>query len=145
MFTIGGVIKGGLGEATRTLALQLPLIANEFPEISNCYRGSINIECEVPLLVVAPDHRTRPIAWNPADPAAEVFDFVRIDLEVPDGASPVPAWLYIPHGSPHRRTPYIHEVITRRLDLGQTTTCRVTINRQAFQLPLPYLPMVLVV
>ncbi len=139
-----GNIRRGCGVATQTLALQLPHIGNEFPEVAACHRGSINLELELPLLVLAPDHRTQPIAWKTG--ITEVFDFLRIELEAPPDSSPISAWLYIPHDSPHRRTPHIHEVITTtQLNLAGVTMCRIRINRSAFQLPLPQFRALVVV
>ena len=145
MIAIIGKITNGLGAASQTLAHQLPHIANEFPEIAACHRGSINLELEVPLLVLVPDHRTKPIAWIPGNPTTEAFDLVRIEFEAPPDAAPVPAWLYIPHGSPHRQTLNIHEVITTQLNLAGVKLCRIKINRPAFQLPFPQFPVVVVV
>lgn len=144
MFAITGRIQHGLGAATPYLARQLPLIAEEFPEVAACHRGSINIEFDLAVLVLAPDHRTRPIAWLPGQAATEVFDLLRVRLEAPAGAAAVPGWLYIPHGSPHRRTPHVHEVITTQLDLAGVSSCKLTIDRQAIQLRLPQFRAVLV-
>jgi hypothetical protein len=142
---MGKVIKG-LGAASSTLAHQLPAVEKEFPEISVCHHGSINLELELPLLVLTPDHRTKPIAWVPGNAeATEVFDLVRIELEAPLGATAVPAWLYIAHGSPHRRTLNIHEVITTKLNIADVKSCRIKINRQSFQLPFQQCPIVIVV
>jgi hypothetical protein len=145
LITIIGRIGNGIGAATQTLAHQLPYIEKEFPEIAVCHRGSINLELEVPLKVLVPDHRTKPIAWLPGNPMTEVFDLVRIELEAPRDASAVPAWLYLPHHSPHRRTLHIHEVITTKLNLAGVKLCRIKIKRQTFQLPLPLFPLVVVV
>jgi hypothetical protein len=145
LIAITGHIRNGIGAATQTLSHQLPYIAKEFPEVAACHRGSINLELEVPLLVLVPDHRTKPIAWLPGNPNTETFDFVRIELEAPYDAPAVPAWLYIPHRSPHRRTLHIHEVITTQLNLAGVKLCRIKINRPTFQLPLPLFPLVVVV
>jgi hypothetical protein len=108
MITIEGVRCEGLNAAHNNLQTQLPLIAEEFPEVAECYHGTINVELPVPLIVVAPDHRSKPIYWDNANfPHGEVFDLLRIEFEAPLDAAPVTAWLYIPHGSPARRTPWI--------------------------------------
>lgn len=132
---INASITNGLGAATQTLAHQLPLIASEFPEIAVCHRGTINLRLEVPLWVLVPDHRTKPIAWWPGRSKTEVFDFVRIELEVPTYASAVPAWLYIPHDSPHRKTIHIQEAITTQLNLTGVESCRIKINRSVLRPP----------
>ena len=58
-------IVPGLGVAQGTLARQLPLISQGFPEVVDCYPGTINMELECPLEVTQPDHRTAPLAWTP--------------------------------------------------------------------------------
>ena len=145
MVAISGRIVNGIGAAAHTLSHQLPYIAKEFPEVAICYRGSINLELDVPLKVLTPDHRTKPIAWSPWNQKTEIFDFVRIEIEAPCNASAVPAWLYIPHRSPHRHKLRIYEVITTQLNLADVNLCRIKINRRTFQLPLPLFPLVVVV
>ena len=145
MVAISGRIVNGIGAAAHTLSHQLPYISKEFPEVAECYRGSINLELEVPLKVLTPDHRTKPIAWLPGNTKTEIFDFVRIEIEAPCNASAVPAWLYIPHRSPYRRKLRIYEVITMQLNLANVTSCRIKINRRTFQFPLPLFPLVVVV
>lgn len=66
----------GLGVAQGTLARQLPLISQGFPEVVDCYPGTINMELECPLEVTQPDHRTAPLAWTPSGRTTEVFDLV---------------------------------------------------------------------
>lgn len=124
-------VVSGIGAATRNLALQLPLISQTFPEVAGCHPGTINLLLGQPLTVIRPDHRTAPLAWVPDRQCTEVFDFVRIGLELPHLSAPVPAWLYVAHRSPHRRTPAIHEVITTRMDLAGVTNCRVRISPAA--------------
>jgi len=136
VITIQGVRRPGLNAAHDNLAIQLPLIAQEFPEIADCHLGTINIELPVPLFVVAPDHRSQPIHWdNVGFPDGEVFDLLRIQFEAPLGAALVMAWLYIPHGSPARRTPCIHEVLAAKLEIPAEAECKIMINRNAIQLP----------
>ena len=118
-------IVPGLGVASGTLARQLPLISRGFPEIKGCHPGTINLELARPLIVTKPDHRTAPLAWTPSGRTTEVFDLLRIGLEFDHRERIVPAWLYIAHASPHRRTPTIHEVIAEPLDLADVTSCRV--------------------
>jgi hypothetical protein len=145
LFTVDGIRQAGLGAASGNLAIQLPLIAQEFPEIANCHPGTINLELNCPLLVLAPDHRTRAIFWDKSFPDGEVFDLLRIEFEAPVGASSVQAWLYIPHGSPHRRKPRIHEVIAPKLTLQPGIQCRIRVNRNAVQLPYSQWPMIVVI
>ena len=131
VITLNARIVPGLGVATRTLARQLPLISQGFPEIDGCHPGTINLQLERPLVVTSPDHRTAPLAWTPSGRTTEVFDLVRIELELDLSPSRVPAWLYIAHGSPHRQTPSTHEVIAHTLDLNGITDCRIHLRANA--------------
>lgn len=68
----------------------------------------------------------------------------RVRLEAPADAAPVPAWLYIAHGSAHRADPRLHEVVTRQLAVAEGAVCRVHVDRPAIQLPYAALPVVVV-
>jgi hypothetical protein len=99
MLELFGIHQKGTGTATPNLATQLPLIAKEFPEVAACHHGTINLNLDSPLFVIAPDHRTKPIHWNDKDfPDGEVFDWLRIRIEAPGGSQPggcvavYPAW-----------------------------------------------------
>ena len=126
----------GLGAATETLSRQLPLISQDFPEVSVCHWGTINLKLECPLIVTNPDHRTVPLAWTPSKRTREVFDLLRIELElhISQTRRRVPAWLYIAHSSPHRRTPMIHEVIATPLNLTDVESCRIHLRESAVSL-----------
>lgn len=115
----------GLRVATKTLARQLPLIVQDFPEIADCYPGTLNLRLELPLEVVRPDHSTPPLAWTPSGRTREIFDLLRIELEFSHLPTPVEAWLYVAHLSPHRSTPTLHEVIAPKLALGDIRQCRI--------------------
>lgn len=129
-------IISGLGVANETLSRQLPLISKYFPEVNSCYRGTINLEVECPLIVTTPDYRTEPLAWTPSGKTTEVFDLLRIELELQTDQKTrrVPAWLYIAHSSPHRRTPTIHEVIAKPLNLTDVVSCRIHLREKAVTL-----------
>jgi len=127
-----GTRCSGFGIATQTLKQQLPLMAVEFPEIADCHFGTINIALDSSLIVLHPDHRTKAIEWAPG--RFEVFDLVRIGLEVPYGGIPRPAWLYVAHDSPHRATPHVHEVIGPRIDFGSSREIGIIIHRQCTRL-----------
>ncbi|MGY2227689.1 glycosyltransferase family 9 protein [Pseudomonas tolaasii] len=134
VITLHARIVAGLGVATGTLARQLPLISQAFPEVGECYPGTINLLLERPLVVTRPDHRTAPIAWTPSGRITEVFDLVRIELELDHSPLRVPAWLYIAHGSLHRQTPSTHEVIAQALDLEGIQGCRIHLRANAVAL-----------
>ena len=126
-------IIAGFGVATGTLARQLPLIGREFPEVNACHPGTINLQLERPLRLLCPDHRTAPLAWTPSGRSTEVFDLLRIELEFAGMPARVPAWLYVAHGSAHRQTPRVHEVIAGRLDLAGAGSCRLYLPADAVQ------------
>lgn len=130
-------IVPGLGVAQRTLARQLPLISQDFPEVADCHPGTINLELEFPLEVTQPDHRTIPLAWTPSGRTTEVFDLVRIELEFGPLPTRVPAWLYVAHASPHRSTPTVHEVIAQQLNLSDVHECQIHLRSSAVTLTPP--------
>ncbi len=127
-------IVPGLGVAQRNLARQLPLISQEFPEVADCHPGTINLVFESAMEVTQPDHRTVPLAWTPSGRTTEVFDLVRAELEFDQLPARVPAWLYVAHGSPHRCTPSVHEVITRKINLSTNRECRLHIRASTVSL-----------
>lgn len=134
MVTISGTRKPGGHAASGNLVQQIPWIVKEFPEVANVQRATLNLQLEKMLLVAIPDFRTKPISWD--DKAPEVFDFLRINLEAPEGASLIPAWLYIAHRSEHRKTPDIHEVIAPPIaNLNAYAKCRIHISRSSIELP----------
>ena len=122
-----------IGGGARTLSLQLPLLAREVPALAACHAGTLNLQLAVPLIVARPDHRTRSITWEPGE--QEVFDLLRIELEVPFEGARHPAWLYIAHQSPHRATPRVHEVIAPYIDLQAHTELAVVLQQPCMLLP----------
>jgi len=127
-------IVAGLGAAAGTLALQLPLISKTFPEVAGCHPGTLNLQLSRSLRLIHPHHRSAPLAWTPSGRTKEVFDLLRVELEFDHIADRVPAWLYVAHGSPHRHTPTVHEVIADRLMLGGVRHCRVHVPAHAVEL-----------
>ncbi len=145
MFSIAGIKQAGRGVATRNIGIQLPMITAEFPEVAHCHHGTINLLLDIPLLVISPDHRTRPLQWHPEFGSGEVFDFLRITLEAPTGAAAVPAWLYIPHESPHRGDLRIYEVLAPELDISDGERCLVHVERKVTKIPYREWPEIAVV
>lgn len=133
-FSLRARIVPGLGAAKGTLARQLPLISQAFPEVAGCHPGTINLEFESPIEVTQPDHRTVPLAWTPSGRMTEVFDLVRVELEFNQLPERIPAWLYVAHGSPHRCMPTVHEVIAHQINLKEVHECRVHIRASAISL-----------
>ncbi|MGM1051023.1 MAG: glycosyltransferase family 9 protein [Pseudomonadota bacterium] len=128
-------IVPGMGVASRSIARQLPLISQHFPEVAECHPGTINIALDQPLLLTVPDHRTAPLAWTPSGRTTEVFDLLRVELELISSPARLPAWLYVAHDSPHRGTPSVHELIAHPLDLAGVSHCRLHIRADAVALP----------
>lgn len=134
----------GEGKAGRTIAIQLPLIAQTFPEIRSCHPGTINLELESPLIIVRPDHRTQPIKWKQNLEIGEVFDLVRIRLETRLGDTVHDAWLYIAHRSEHRKNLSHHELIAPFLKLDGIQEFVVDIMPPCVQLSYRHNPVYVV-
>lgn len=65
MITLTGIRRSTYGQASQNLATtQLPLIAQEFPEVAACPRGTINLRLDRALVVACPDYRTSRIDWH---------------------------------------------------------------------------------
>jgi len=73
--TLTATVIKGLGAATANLKKQLPPIAEEFPEVRDCFHGTLNVELERGLLVLSADHRTKPVNWDPAHAPGECLTF----------------------------------------------------------------------
>jgi|SRR5208282_1055278 len=131
---IRGKVIPGKGWASGFLKIQLPMISAEFPEIGHCHPGTLNLQLETNLLVLAPDYRTKPINWHPALASGEVFDFLRIKLEAPEGSALIAAWLYIAHTSPHRAMFCVHEVLAPKITAPVGMPCAIHVERAV----LPY-------
>ena len=144
--TITGTIEAGQGGASKNLEFQLPHIAQGFPEVKDCFHGTLNMKLEKRLLVLSPDHRTKPIDWDSCNhPGGEVFDILRIHIEAPSGSPPIPAWLYIPHNSDHRKDLHTHEVIaSKKLQVSVGQQCTIHIDRGCLTLPYREFPIILV-
>lgn len=144
MITLNAVPGRGVHQASRFLTLQLPLIGRTFPAVLGCHPGTINVEFDKGLIVARPDHRTPPLSWMPGG-SPEVFDLVQVQFEAPLGTRGVQAWLYVPHHSPHRQTPQLHEVLVgTRLNLKGVSRFRVHLDRDAVELPYATCPLIVV-
>ncbi len=131
--TVRGTIQKGQGKAQDTLAEQLPLFADCFPEVNVCHPGTLNILLEKPVVVLVPDYTSPPIPWHPGFKlvkSGEVFQFVRIRLKIDDPGCPgaVPAWIYLAQFSPYRQNPFYAEVIAPKLAFTGTPACELIIQ-----------------
>lgn len=141
MLEVRATHKSGTGTASRNLVTQLPVIGVAFPEINGCHFGTINLELECPIIFIGYDHRTAPIAWDMHRPTVtEQFDLVRVTVELKTSRIPKPAWVYIPHDSPHRGHLKTHEIIAKeRLPTNPGDAIILRIDRDWFSAP-PYYP-----
>jgi hypothetical protein len=86
----GGWASGGKNPANGTIIRQKTLVAKNFPDIANCYNGTINLQLECPLQVRLPDIVTPPLRWHPN--GDERFGITAIELEIE--AKRYKAWIY---------------------------------------------------
>ena len=130
--------------ASANLPRQLPLIGAKFPEIRNAFPGTINLYLDKPLLVLGYDHRTPPIKWQEDASPPEVFDIVRVKFEVRGTVHDT--WLYVPHGSPHRRDLQSHEIIApSRIAVSDGDQCILHVSRRCVCMPYVAFPLIIIV
>ena len=130
MVSIDGEVIPGLGAARDTLKLQMPYFVNLLPELTVCHLGSINLRLCSALRIENPDYTTPRIRWA-MEPPGEVFSFLRISLEFPVGGKVEPAWIYIPHDSPHFHNCFQIEVVSSYVQGVQYgSMCRIHIPRE---------------
>jgi hypothetical protein len=145
MISLCGVRKRGGGSASKNLKIQIPLIKREFPEIASVHPGTINLHLEKPLLVLAADYRTKPIDWGDKEgEPGEVFDLVRIRFETVEPRNSTNAWLYIAHGSEHRRDLHVHEIIAPFMSLNGDANCKIHVSRNHIELAYRQFPLVVI-
>jgi hypothetical protein len=139
MLTLTGRIIPGFGIASGNLEKQLPLVAEEFPEVGTCHRGSINLLVDYPLRIDKPDFITTMIDWGEQQ---EIFHLTRIRIEPildPTNANrrfpQHVAFIYGPQNSKHRQDPFHLEVIAEKLNLAGATHCRIHLTKPARQVP----------
>ena len=129
MLVLTGKIVSGLGEAGPNLKQQLPFLINSFPEIKDCYHGSINLELSEPLKILRPDFISDPIKWwFGREDVEEQFSITRIKFE--NNHLSVGAWIYDPHQSPHRRDLLHVEIIAPSVRLSRDRICKIYIDRE---------------
>jgi hypothetical protein len=139
MLLLTGRIIHGFGIASGNLEKQLPLIAEEFAEVADCHRGSINLQLDYPLRIDKPDFISSLIDWGEQQ---EIFHLTRIHIEpLTNPARPHDnfpqhrAWIYGPQNSKHRQDPFHLEIIAAKLELSTATHCRIHLTRPARQAP----------
>jgi len=132
---INGFKRSGLNAASKAIPLQFDYLVHDYNSISNCFKGTINIQLDYDLIVLNPDHRSKPLKWNKAIPE-EVFDFLSVKLFIPRLNIEYSAWLYIPHNSPHRNRQNIHEILCEKIEnLNECENLKLRIDKQFVILP----------
>jgi hypothetical protein len=102
-----------MGAATSTLTRQWPELIKYVPELKSCVPGTINVDLGFPVLVVNPQRTVPPFEWEPGH--VEGFGMLDIQFEWPVGTTPLQAWVYLAHHSPHRYNMLRAEVITKEV------------------------------
>ena len=130
MTTIRGkYFSKGCGGAGECLKKQVAKVSETFPEFSGIHCGTINVTLERPLIVFRPDHRTPPIDWLGDGSHIEIFDFLKVRLEV-KGISHR-GFLYIPQNGGYRQMPHIHEVVLlEKIDIQDGEICSIHMDRE---------------
>jgi hypothetical protein len=108
--------------------MQAPLLRTYFPEISECYLGTINFILDIAFQVRLPDIVTPPLAWHPSNPSGERFGITKIGLTLPDGEGH-DAWIFTSEGSPHRFNDHLVEVVAKRVGVTIGDKCVLTVAR----------------
>jgi len=133
MDIIDGIIVDGMKSASQNLEWQMPYFLEVFPEIKNCYLGSINVKLQQPSKrLLTPDFETHPIKWHHIHKdLEEKFSFTRIRFEAIGLSNNqlVDAWIYDPHNSPHRLNPFQVEIIARKIEIGDNKLCRIYLDK----------------
>jgi hypothetical protein len=106
---IEGTITSDFGVAAKHFDSTWQEIVAQIPEIQSSHPGTINVALSMPVLVINFD---AVVNFSNGDS----FGFVRVHFEFPVNASPVKAWLCLPHTSFNRLNMCRAEVITKKLD-----------------------------
>jgi hypothetical protein len=129
MIIIDGTTVSGLGAASQTVPQQLPIIIQYLPALQTCEPRTINVQLYHQLIVQRPDI-TLQVAWGGG---MEAISLVEIEFECPIGGQPKTAWIYHPHGSPHRVNLFFAELITTKIvNLQHPAKCRLLLRRGSY-------------
>lgn len=135
MLELHGIVVRGVRSATANLATQLPQFAEKFPELAGCYLGTVNLRLDRPLRIEHPDFRADKIWWGTSPRRREDFDFTRCTFRTSAGDSH-PAWIYAPQDSPHRKDPYLIEILGPKMNVRRDEACVVVIDRNYLEVPM---------
>ena len=71
--------------------------------------------------------------YVPWGTGSENVSIIEIEFEYPVNGPTQKAWIYYPHNSPHRRNPFIQEIVTSKIaNLQPLVDCRLHILRGAY-------------
>ena len=131
---IDGTVIRGARAATKNIKFQLTHLVWQFPDIKEIYPGSINVRLDQSLQITSYDYTTLPIPWwdvdatHPGRWVSEIFSFVEIKFEYPQGGTPRRAWIFDCHNSAYFSDPvrFRYEIIATKIDgISYNQRCRL--------------------
>ena len=126
MIILEGTVISGLSLSARTLPEQWPTVVRFIPAIQQCEQRTINVQLKHALHVKEPDV----MLYVPWGTGSENVSIIEIEFEYPVNGPTQKAWIYYPHNSPHRRNPFIQEIVTSKIaNLQPLVDCRLHILR----------------
>lgn len=129
---IAGVVVKGLGAARHFVKGQLPGFARIFPEVKDCFPGTINVLSAQGLVLQSPDCRIPPMP-EVSPFLNEFFDLWRAQVRF--GLSKVwrKAWVYRSSDSIHRLNPCYLELIADPMPdpPEEGTKCEIKVEKPA--------------
>lgn len=114
MFRIMGRPTKGLGWASKTVPLQMPLLLEHLPELKDCHPATINLRLESNLRIENPDLVTPGLDWSEGwveRLPPEIFKLTRMEFEVVGKHPRQVGWIYDASFSPHRGNTWFVEFL----------------------------------
>ncbi len=87
MTAIPAFLTRGMQGANKTLPRQWVRLNDSIPVMRDCFRATINIQLQAPLLILNPAITVAPFEWEPGH--IEGFSFIGIEFEWPLDTPPV--------------------------------------------------------
>ena len=129
MIILEGTVISGLSLSARTLPEQWPTVVRFIPAIQQCEQRTINVQLKHALHIKEPDV----MLYVPWGDRSENVSIIEIEFEYPVNGPTQKAWIYYPHNSPHRRNPFIQEIVTSKIvNLQPLVDWRLHILRGAY-------------
>lgn len=127
---IGAKVISGLGAATRTIALQKPLLEKYLPDVGKYHDGTINVLLDYPVEIRLPDIVTPPLAWTGDPNVTERFGLTAAKLQLDGSATQHEVWIYIAENSPHLFKTGVLELLAETIPGVQNNLgCKLSIER----------------